>query len=212
MDSFARHDDYDRDTLDIGDVDPDPLVQFRAWLTAAEVAGVPEPNAMVLSTVSEDGRPTSRTVLLKGIVEGRFEFVTNDGSRKGRALTHEARVALAFPWYPLQRQALIDGDVVRAPAELSDRYWSSRPRGSQVSAWASDQSAPVLSRAELERQARAAEERFAGVTDIPRPPHWGAWLVRPVRIEFWQGRPSRLHDRIVYSPDGDDWRIERLQP
>ena len=213
MDSLARHDEYDRATLDLGDVDADPLTQFAAWLADAEAAGIPEPNAMVLSTVDPSGRPTSRTVLLKGLVDGRFAFVTNDGSRKGRSLRHDTRVSLAFPWYPLQRQVLIDGAAKRASAAVSDSYWTGRPRGSQIAAWSSEQSAPIADRAALEQRVAATAVRFADVADIPRPPFWNAWLVTPARIEFWQGRRSRLHDRLVYSrSDAGSWRIERVQP
>lgn len=211
MDSLNRHDDYARGALDERDLDPDPLVQFARWLADAEVRGVREPNAMVLSTVGEAG-PASRTVLLKGLVDGAFEFVTNGGSRKGRALEHDRRVSLVFPWYLLERQVLVDGDAAPAPADVSDRYWASRPRGSQLAAWASDQSQPIADRAALEARMRDAEARFAAAEAVPRPAYWGAWLVSPRRIEFWQGRPSRLHDRLVYTPAADGWRIDRLQP
>jgi pyridoxamine 5'-phosphate oxidase len=206
-----RHDDYDRGALADGALDADPVVQFRRWLTEAEDAGLPEPNAMVLSTVGPTG-PTSRTVLLKGLIDGRFEFVTNAGSRKGSALAEDGRVSLAFPWYGLQRQVLIDGDAVPAPAATSDAYFATRPRGSRIGAWASRQSEPVTDRAALDAQVAAAEARFADGQDVPRPPFWGAWLVAPRRIEFWQGRPSRVHDRLVYTPAGSGWTITRLQP
>lgn len=211
MDSLAQHDDYERGALDAAELDPDPIAQFARWLTAAEHARLPSPNAMVLATTGQDG-PTSRTVLLKGTPEGRFEFVTNAGSRKGRALAADGRVSLLFPWYGLERQVLVDGIAAPAPAALSDRYWASRPRGSQLAAWASDQSRPIADRPALEQAYADAEARFADVPAVPRPPHWGAWLVTPHRIEFWQGRPSRLHDRLVYAPSGDGWAITRLQP
>jgi pyridoxamine 5'-phosphate oxidase len=208
--SLDRHDDYDGAPLTAEDLDPDPVVQFARWLADAEAAGLPEPNAMVLSTVDATG-PTSRTVLLKGLLDGCFEFVTNAGSRKGAALAADGRVSLAFPWYALQRQVLVDGDATPAPSATSDAYWATRPRGSRVGAWASRQSQPIEDRARLEAQVAAEERRFAG-RDVPRPPFWGAWLVRPRRVELWQGRPSRLHDRLVYERDGDGWRIVRLQP
>lgn len=206
-----RHDDYDRDALDEAALDPDPLIQFGRWLADAEDAGVPEPNAMVLSTAGPDG-PTSRTVLLKGLIDGRFELVTNAGSRKGRALAADGRVSLAFPWYALQRQVLVDGDAAPAPAETSDAYWATRPRSSRIGAWASRQSSPVADRATLDAQVALIEQRFAGVEDVPRPAFWGAWLVAPRRIEFWQGRPSRVHDRLVYTPSAAGWTVARLQP
>jgi pyridoxamine 5'-phosphate oxidase len=212
VDSLDRHDDYARSALDEDQLSPDPLAQFAAWLAEAERAELPTPNAMVLSTLDADG-PAVRTVLLKGIVDGRFEFVTGAESRKGRALRRDGRVALLFPWYGLERQVEVDGDATQAPAELSDRYWATRPRGSQLAAWASEQSRPIVDRAALEARFREVESRFTAIEAIPRPPTWGAWLVTPRRIEFWQGRASRLHDRLVYSPDpGGGWRVERLQP
>lgn len=206
-----RHDDYLRGALADGSLDADPVRQFRVWLADAERDGIPEPNGMVLSTVGADG-PTSRTVLLKGLIDGRFQFVTNAGSRKGAALELDGRVSLLFPWYALQRQVLVDGDATAAPAAISDAYWASRPRSSRIGAWASRQSAPVRDRAELDARVAAAERRFAGVDAVPRPPFWGAWLVTPRRIEFWQGRPSRVHDRFVYTPAETGWIVTRLQP
>jgi pyridoxamine 5'-phosphate oxidase len=208
---MERHDDYHRGTLDDGSLDEDPMRQFQAWLADAEREGLPDPNGMVLSTVGPDG-PTSRTVLLKGLIEGRFQFVTNAGSRKGAALAADGRVSLLLPWYALQRQVLVDGVATPAPASTSDAYWATRPRSSRIGAWASRQSAPVASRAELDARVGDAELRFAGVDDVPRPPFWGAWLVEPRRIEFWQGRPSRVHDRLVYTPAPTGWIVTRLQP
>lgn len=211
MRSLDRHDDYDRSALPDGSLDADPVRQLERWLADAEQAGLPDPNGMVLSTIGPTG-PTSRTVLLKGVIDGRLELVTNAGSRKGTALAADGRVSLLFPWYALQRQVLVDGDAAPASGATSDAYWATRPRGSRIGAWASHQSAPIADRAALDARVAAAEERFAGVEEVPRPPFWGAWLVTPRRVEFWQGRPSRVHDRLVYTPDGAGWRIARLQP
>lgn len=215
MGSLAEHPDYDGPPFDEGTIDRDPFAQFAAWLADAEEAGLADPNAMIVGTIDPDGGPSSRTVLLKGLrsPEGpAFELVTNARSRKGVALAHESRVTLLFPWYALHRQVIVDGIAHRAADADSDRYWATRPRGSQVGAWASQQSRPVASRADLEARVAEMEARFAGADAVPRPPFWGAWFVRPRAIEFWQGRPSRLHDRLVFVPAGDGWAVQRRQP
>lgn len=213
MSSLDQHHDYSSEGLEPADLGADPVAALAAWLADAEAAHIPEPNAMVLTTVSSDGAPSSRTVLLKGFPDGCLEFVTNGDSQKGRELDGEARVAILFPWYGLERQVRVEGVARRAPEELSDGYWTTRPRESQIGGWASAQSQPIASRDELSARVAAATERFAGAAAVPRPPRWGAYLVTPTRIEFWQGRPSRLHDRLSFTrADGADWTVTRLQP
>ncbi|HEX7835148.1 MAG TPA: pyridoxamine 5'-phosphate oxidase, partial [Pseudolysinimonas sp.] len=204
--------EYDEPGIPDGALDPDPIAQFAAWLRDAEAAGLPDPNAMVVGTVEPDGRPSSRTVLLKGLDGGQFAFFTNLHSHKGAALAHESRVSLLFPWYGLHRQVRVEGPTSLAPDEVSDEYWATRPRGSQLGAWASAQSEPIASRAALDAQDAEVAARFDGIETVPRPPYWGGYLVTPVSLEFWQGRRSRLHDRFFYERAGTGWTITRLQP
>jgi pyridoxamine 5'-phosphate oxidase len=203
--------DYEGQDLDPAAVAPDPIEQFRAWMLGAREAGIYEPEAMAVSTVGEDGLPSSRFVLLRGLDERGFSFFTNYESAKGRALAQRPYAALTFGWLALHRAVRVEGPVERLPAAESDAYFASRPRGAQISAWASPQSSVIAGREELERAMAEAEARFAGA-EVPRPPHWGGFLVRPERVELWQGRPNRLHDRVRYVRDGDGWRIERLAP
>lgn len=203
---------------------PDPLALFDAWMAEAferrdRHGDLPEPTAVVLSTISTDAddraRPRSRTVLLKARDRRGFVVYTNLDSDKGREVAASPVASLLLPWFPLQRQVRIEGQVEQVDAEEADAYFASRPRGSQIGAWASRQSRPVASREVLEEQYAEAEARFEG-GQVPRPRHWGGLRIVPDRIEFWQGRENRLHDRIVYSrpggPDGGGWERERLQP
>ena len=202
--------DYKRAALTERDAAADPYRQFARWFDEALAAGVPEPNAMTLASVDAAGRPAARIVLLKAIDAGGLVFHTNYDSRKGRDLDANAQVALLFFWPELERQVRIEGRAERVSAEESDRYFAQRPRGAQLSAWASPQSAPVADRASLEARFTAAEARFAG--EVPRPPNWGGVRVVPDRFEFWQGRPSRLHDRLAWTLRDDRWTIGRLAP
>lgn len=209
---FERHTDYGQLALEEGHLLPDPIEQFQVWLDDADREGVYEPNAMVLSTIDPDGRPSGRTVLLRSVDERGFAFFTDYTSRKGRALQSHPDVAAVFPWYSLHRQVLIHGVARRVAPEWSDEYFQSRPRGSKIGAWASDQSQPIESRAALERKIDHVEERFRGEDEVPRPEKWGGFVIVPETIEFWAGRRSRLHDRIRFCRQGDSWTIERLQP
>ncbi|WP_174776431.1 pyridoxamine 5'-phosphate oxidase [Cryobacterium sp. TMT1-66-1] len=213
MESLTSHTDYGAVSLNESGVNPDPMVEFDVWLAAAEQAGLYEPNAMVLSTVDPEGWPSSRTVLLKGLDGSGFEFVTNYASRKGRALSVNPDVSLLFPWYAMQRQVIVYGTASPTDAATSDAYFVGRPRASRVAAVASDQSRPIASRALIEEQVRRVEERYPDDTDIPRPDDWGGFRVVPSAIEFWQGRTSRLHDRLRFTAgDAGSWTMERLQP
>ncbi|TGD80317.1 pyridoxamine 5'-phosphate oxidase [Hymenobacter wooponensis] len=204
---------YAQRTLTEADVQPDAVRQFRAWLDEAISAQVEEPTALTLATVSEAGQPSARVVLLKGLPDDAgFLFFTNYDSRKGQELATGALAAMTFFWPALERQVRVEGRVEKAPEELSTEYFQSRPRASQVGAWASPQSQPIQSREELEQREHEVEARFAGQEPLPRPDHWGGYILRPQRIEFWQGRPSRLHDRIVYEMHGLGWTISRLAP
>ena len=189
---------------------PDPIVQFRAWFDEWASTGPFDASSMIVSTVDEEGWPRARALLLKGLDERGFVFHTNRRSAKGMELDHNPRAALTFLWHPIERQVRVVGDVELLPDDESDAYFASRPRDSQIGAWASEQSAILADRAELEAVvARTAAEY---PDEVPRPPHWGGYLVRPVSIEFWQGRANRLHDRLRYRRDGDDWIVERLSP
>lgn len=211
MDSLTRHEDYGSDPLHESHMVPDPFEQFAAWLREAEAFPIYEPNAFVLGTIDDNGQPTARTVLLKGLDDG-FLFATNYLSRKGHALDGNTAVTAVFGWYPMHRQVIVEGLATKVSPDESTEYFSTRPRGSQVAAWASEQSRPIASRDALEQQFDEAERRFATETEVPRPPHWGGYRIVPTRIEFWKGRSNRMHDRIVYHRVDGDWSVERLQP
>ncbi len=224
--------DYQRSALDRAGLDANPLAQFESWFREAtgdksqsrwqKIAIAlyklwsaicnhrpADINAMTLATADKNGKPSTRTVLLKSVDERGFIFFTNYDSRKGRELAENPNAALTFFWSDLERQVCVAGTVTKLPLAESEKYFKSRPRGSQLAAWASEQSQPVPDRAFLEAKWRELEKKFA--TDIPLPPHWGGFILKPERIEFWQGRPSRLHDRFSYTRQPDDsWTLERL--
>ncbi|KWH59168.1 pyridoxamine 5'-phosphate oxidase [Burkholderia anthina] len=204
---------YSRASLDEADAAPDPFAQFDRWFKEALAAKLPEPNTMTLATVGADGRPSARIVLIKGVDERGFVFFTNYESRKGHDLAVHPHAALLFYWIELERQVRIEGRIEKTSAEESDRYFASRPLGSRIGAWASDQSTVIDSRATLEAREKAVGERYGD--NPPRPPHWGGYRLVPDAIEFWQGRPSRLHDRLLYTRDtaaASGWTLSRLSP
>jgi len=204
---------YAQRTLSEADVLPAAVPQFRRWLDEALQAQLDEPTAMTLSTVSADGQPSARVVLLKGLPdEAVFLFYTNYESRKGQELAARPLAALTFFWPGLERQVRVEGQIEKAPASVSDEYFQSRPRASQIGAWASPQSQPIGSREELEQREAAMLDQFGAQDLLPRPENWGGYILRPHRVEFWQGRPSRLHDRIVYELAGETWTLSRLAP
>lgn len=211
---------YDAGELMEGDLAATPLVQFDAWFHAAEQAGIDEPNAMVVGTVDVNGNPTSRTVLLKGVDARGFVFYTNLGSTKSQQLRGNPHASLVFPWYALHRQVVISGDVELLPRSEVDEYFTSRPHESQLGAWVSRQSTVIDGREELDAQWSRLAEQYPVGSEVPVPEFWGGWLVRPRAIEFWQGRTSRLHDRLrfvsstpgAHLDDADAWQIERLSP
>lgn len=211
MDLGALREEYRRAGLDVDELDPDPFRQFLLWFDAVVAAGLHEPNAMTLATADAAGRPSARMVLLKGVEAGAFVFFTNYESRKGAELAANPNAALVFPWHPLARQVTVAGPVERLPAADSDAYFASRPRGSQLGAWASQQSRPVPDRATLDRRYAEAEARW-GDGPVPRPPHWGGFRLVPSALEFWQGRPNRLHDRFRYECTDAGWVVSRLSP
>ena len=211
-DALSRHTDYGEISLEEGSLLPDPMKQVELWLEEADQEGVYEPNAMVLSTIDPDGAPTSRTVLCRGVSPHGITFFTDYTSQKGRALAVHPDVAVVFPWYILHRQIKIRGTVEKVSEAESDAYFDTRPRDSRIGAWASDQSQPIDSREALEQKVAQATHQFEGVELVPRPEKWGGYLIRPLSIEFWAGRRSRLHDRVRFVKEGDGWRTERLQP
>ena len=211
MDPLARHSDYGHEEFDESHVHDDPFETLRQWVLDADAAGIYEPNAFVLGTIDPAGIPTARTVLLKQIDSG-LVFVTNYLSRKGQALDANPRVSAVFGWYSIHRQVLVEGTASRVSPAESDEYFATRPRGSQIAAWASEQSSPVESREHLDSHFAELLARFGDEGTVERPPHWGGYRIIPDRIEFWKGRSNRMHDRIAFERDGGGWRVTRLQP
>lgn len=204
--------DYRLRSLDISDVNEDPIQQFQSWMNEAVASEIREPNAMTLATATADGKPSARVVLLKGIQEEGFVFYTNYESHKAQEMESNPQVALVFNWLDLQRQIRIEGKVEKQSKMASEAYFQSRPRGSQVGAWVSPQSKVIEDRKMLDERVTEVKERFEGEEVLPIPEFWGGYLVRPEAIEFWQGRSSRLHDRIRYRLRDGQWIRERLAP
>ena len=198
-------------SLDVADVDKDPLAQFQRWFGDAERAEIREPNAMTLATASQDGQPSARVILLKSVDARGYGFFTDFRSRKAADLEINPRAALLFAWLELERQVRIEGTVSRMPTDEAEHYFRTRPLGSRYGAWASIQSSVIPDREWLDDAVRSVEARYAD-GNVPLPPHWGGYILKPSLYEFWQGRPSRLHDRIQYRPANDAWAIERLAP
>ncbi|MFD2515724.1 pyridoxamine 5'-phosphate oxidase [Pontibacter locisalis] len=203
---------YSRQALTEDSVLQDPIQQFQVWLQEAITAEAEEPTAFVLSTASKEGQPSARVVLLKDVANGGFTFFTNYDSRKGRELAQNPLASITFFWASLERQVRIDGSVEKIPPQLSEAYFHSRPKGSQIGAWASPQSQEIESRKVLEESDSYYISKFADAELVPRPEHWGGYKLIPAKIEFWQGRPNRLHDRIVYERADDAWKLKRLAP
>ncbi len=211
MDIGDMRRDFESEGLDREHLSDDPVVQFETWFEDARKAGILEPNAMSLATTGSDGLPDLRTVLLKYFDERGFVFYTNYGSRKAREIDENPQAALLFPWIGLNRQLRIQGAVEKVSKAESLRYFASRPRGSQIGAWVSEQSKVITSRGLLEQKVSEMKQKFSS-GEVPLPNFWGGYRVVPQRIEFWQGRPSRLHDRFEYVREGNAWIIHRLQP
>jgi pyridoxamine 5'-phosphate oxidase len=203
--------EYQAIGLDRADLPQRPLDLWWRWLADAQDCGIAELNAMIVSTVDPDGAPSSRTVLCKGADAGGFVFYTNYTSRKGLAIAHESRVSLLFPWHQISRQVIVNGTATQVSRAESEAYFATRPRGAQISALASAQSVVVDSREALERRTRELEAEYDG-REVSCPPHWGGFRVQPRRIEFWQGRHDRLHDRLRYTAGDEGWTVERLSP
>jgi pyridoxamine 5'-phosphate oxidase len=204
--------EYTKATLDVSTVNLDPVVQFEIWFSEALDAQVIEPNAMNLSTVNSEGKPSSRIVLLKGIENKKLLFYTNYQSKKGKELEVNPACALTFFWPDLERQVRIEGMAERVAAQTSETYFQTRPRNSQIGAWASPQSSFIKDRSLLEERAKQIEKKFEGSVVLPKPNQWGGYQIEPYLIEFWQGRASRLHDRIEYTKVEGSWTIHRLAP
>jgi pyridoxamine 5'-phosphate oxidase len=209
----SRRNEYETAGLDVADVAADPMAQWHIWFDQATEAECVEPHAFVLSTIDDDGCPQSRYLLARGADDRGFSFYTNYDSAKSEQMIVRPMVSMLFTWLQLHRQVRVTGRVERLPDDESDEYFASRPRSSQIGAWASPQSRVLADRTELDARVADTERTFAAVTDIPRPVFWGGWLMRPDRWEFWQGRPSRLHDRLRYRhTDSGEWVVKRLAP